>query len=269
MSWCRGTIGLLDHPRVEAFNTPMIAGKMSEELHPSAGETGAVELAHDSKTPHLGRLIAARFGKPIRRLLVVGCGAGTEAAILSRELQCAVVGIDLLDNFHPDAARAASLEVGDATALRFSDASFDFVYSYHALEHIPDFRTALSEMNRVLPEGGGYCIGTPNRGRLIGYLGSKDATLKEVLAWNLDDWRARVRGRFRNEFGAHAGFTSGELAAELQAAFGDTTNISLDYYGAVYARRRFLIRPLHSSGLGKLLFPAIYFAGVKKRPPLH
>ena len=27
-----------------------------------------------------------------------------------------------------------------------------------------------------------YCIGTPNRARLVGYLGSKDATLKEVLA---------------------------------------------------------------------------------------
>ena len=232
-------------------------------------EAGTTDLMQDSKTPHLAHLIAARYGKPIRRLLVVGCGSGTEAAILSRELGCAVVGIDIADRFDPAAARAARLELGDATALRFTDASFDFVYSYHALEHIPDFRRALSEMNRVLPDDGGYCIGTPNRARLVGYLGSKDATLKEVVAWNAADWRARLQGRFRNEFGAHAGFTSDELAAELQAAFGETANISLDYYDAVYARRRSLVRPLHSSWLGKLLFPSIYFAGRKKHPPVH
>ena len=240
----------------------MIAGRM-----PESAADGGTGLMPDSKTAHLAQLIAMRHGKPIRRLLVVGCGSGTEAAILGRELRCAVIGIDILDNFNPTAARAAHLEVGDATAMRFGDASFDFVYSYHALEHIPDFRKALSEMNRMLPDDGGYCIGTPNRARLVGYLGSKDATLKEVLAWNLVDWRARCHGRFRNEFGAHAGFTRDELAAELQAAFGDTTDISLDYYRAVYARQGTVIGVLHSSGLGTLLFPSIYFTGAKKRPP--
>jgi SAM-dependent methyltransferase len=224
---------------------------------------------HDSKTHLLAGLIAARHGKPVNRLLVVGCGSGAEAAILSRELHCRVIGIDIVSNFDVAAATVVSLETGDATALRFGDGSFDFVYSYHALEHIPDFRKALSEMNRVLSDEGGYCVGTPNRARLVGYLGSKDATLSQMLAWNAADWRARLQGRFRNEFGAHAGFTSDELAAELRTAFGDVTDISLDYYRTVYARQQSLVRSIHSSGLSKLLFPSVYFMGVKKDRASH
>jgi len=230
----------------------------------TTADAAAKRQIQDTKTPHLARLIAARHGKPVNRLLVVGCGSGLEAAILSRELHCRVTGIDIDGNFDAASAAAVSLEVGDATALRFSNGSFDFVYSYHALEHIPNFRKALNEMNRVLSDQGGYCVGTPNRARLVGYLGSEQATLSERLAWNVIDWRAMLRGRFRNELGAHAGFTSDELAAELRAAFGDVSDISLDYYRTVYARRKSLVQILHSSGLGKVLFPSVYFTGVKR-----
>jgi len=228
-----------------------------------AEDTATVQI-HDPKTRCLAELISARYGKPIRRLLVVGCGSGLEAAVLGRQLQCNVVGIDLDGKFSPAASAVVSLEVGDATAMRFGHGSFDYVYSYHALEHIPNFRKALDEMSRVLADGGGYCVGTPNSARLIGYLGSKDATLSEKVTWNIGDWRARMRGRFRNEFGAHAGFTNDELSAELRAAFGDVSDITLDYYRAVYAKRQTLVQGLHSSGLGRLLFPSIYFVGAKK-----
>src|SRR5205814_6881549 len=105
--------------------------------------------------------------------------------------------------------------------------AFDFVYSYHALEHIPNFRQALGEMRRVLAPGGGYCVGTPNRQRLIGYLGSEGVSVRKKLLWNATDWKARLQGKFRNEYGAHAGFTHAELQRELTMALGPAVSVTL------------------------------------------
>jgi ubiquinone/menaquinone biosynthesis C-methylase UbiE len=186
-----------------------------------------------------------------------------EAATLARELGTQVVGIDLRDSFESAAAAVADLRRGDATRLEFADETFDFVYSYHVLEHIPDYAKALREMNRVLKSGGAWLIGTPNRSRLIGYLGSAGVPLADKLAWNLADWMARARGRFRNEYGAHAGFTSRELGAALRAVFGQVEEITERYYLTVYRNYARLVRGLGRSGMGRFLFPAVYFMGIK------
>lgn len=221
----------------------------------------------DSKTQVVASLISARLGRPVRNLLVVGCGSGLEAAVLARDLQCPVTGIDINDSFDPRVRTVVTLEVCDATAMRFADASFDFVYSYHALEHIPDYRKALSEMRRVLRADGSYYVGTPNRARVLGYLGSKTASTQQKIKWNLGDWQARLRGRFRNEYGAHAGFLTEELGSELVRTFGLVTDISVDYYRAVYPTRLSLVNALHTSGLGRYVFPCIYFMGTKATSP--
>lgn len=195
-------------------------------------------------------------------MLVVGCGNGREAHALAASLRCNVTGIDLRDQFDPRAAAEVQLQRADATALPFDTATFDFVYSYHVLEHIPCYRDALSEMNRVLAKGGGLWIGTPNRTRLIGDIGSS-ATLRHAISWNAADWSARLTGRFRNEFGAHAGFTLQELGEELRAFFSCIDDATLDYYLALYPHRARTMRLLHSLGLGAYTFPSIYFLGRK------
>ena len=174
-----------------------------------------------------------------------------------------MVGIDLRGSFDPAATAAAELRQGDATRLEFADATFDFVYSYHVLEHIPDYARALGEMQRVLAKGGGYLIGTPNRLRLVGYLGSVGVSWRDKLAWNLADWKARLRGRFRNEHGAHAGFSSAELRGVLERVFGKTEEITGRYYLGVYRSHTWLVRWLDRLGLGRFLFPAVYFMGTK------
>jgi SAM-dependent methyltransferase len=215
---------------------------------------------------HRASLIAdvIRQRHPVRilNMLVVGCGNGREAHALAASLGCNVTGIDLRDEFDPRAAAEVRLLCADATALPFDTATFDFVYSYHVLEHIPRYREALSEMNRVLAKGGGLWIGTPNRTRLIGYIGSHPS-LRHAISWNAADWNARLHGRFRNELGAHAGFTLQELGDELRAFFSCIDEATLDYYTAIYPHRARTVRLLHSSGLGTYAFPSIYFLGRK------
>ena len=217
----------------------------------------------DGKTEALAGLIRERIRAPIRRLLVVGCGSGVEAAILAKELGAQVVGVDLDNSFDLAAAAAADLRRGDATCLDFANESFDFVFSYHALEHIPAYSKALAEMARVLSKGGAYCVGTPNRLRLFGYLGSKEATWRDKIAWNLADWKARLLGRFRNEYGAHAGFSSGELKASLSRVFDQTEEITLPYYLRVYPGYAVWVSLLAKLGLGPFLFASVYFMGRK------
>jgi ubiquinone/menaquinone biosynthesis C-methylase UbiE len=217
----------------------------------------------DLRTEALADLIRASGRRPIRRLLVVGCGSGKEAAVLADVLGADTTGVDIVVNFDPAASMAVRLLYGDATRLEFVDGSFDCVYSYHALEHIPQHAQALQEMRRVLANDGLLCIGTPNRSRLFAYFGSR-ASLREKLRWNMIDWKARLRGRFRNEYGAHAGFTSGELRQELQNVFGNAEEITLPYYLRVYRNHVRLCRFLSSSGLGQMLFPCVYFLGRKR-----
>jgi SAM-dependent methyltransferase len=229
----------------------------------AAALEGANPALRNGKTEALAGVIRERAGAPIRRLLVVGCGSGLEAAVLARELRTEVVGVDLHTAFDSTAAAAVDLRQGDATCLDFPSGSFDFVFSYHALEHIPAYGTALAQMERVLSKGGGYCIGTPNRLRLLGYLGSNDATWRDMIAWNLADWRARLLGRFRNEYGAHAGFSSGELKASLVEAFGRAEEITLPYYLRAYPGYAAWVSLLGKSGLGGFVFPSLYFMGRK------
>lgn len=206
-------------------------------------------------------LIRASIGKPPKRVLVVGCGTGREAAQLAVTLGAEVIGIDIHPRWDPAAGAVAKLQYGDATALDFSDGTFDLVYSYHALEHIPDFRRALREMRRVLADDGHYFVGTPNRQRIIGYLGSQNTSLRKKILWNASDWSARLCGKFRNECGAHAGFTRRELQSELSGAIGPATNMTMSYYLSLYARKATYVRLLDRLRLSSLLFPAIYFLG--------
>ncbi|MHB8390204.1 MAG: class I SAM-dependent methyltransferase [Acidobacteriaceae bacterium] len=214
---------------------------------------------HNFKQQKIAQIITRRLGRRPERLLVVGCGSGAEAAILGHELGAQVIGIDLNPEFDPKAAAEVDLRVADATSLPFENEYFDFVYSYHALEHIPDFRRALREMRRVLTRDGGWYVGTPNRSRFAGYIGNDEVPLRVKLLWNWIDWKKRVKGQFRNECGAHAGFTATELTSELGATLGAVSDITLDYYLEIYPNHARKISWISKTGLGRWVFPSVYF----------
>jgi SAM-dependent methyltransferase len=217
----------------------------------------------DSKTEKVAGIIKQVYPEKIQSLFVVGCGDGIEAAILATELGAMVVGIDVAESFDPRASAIADLRVGDAMAVDCPDETFDFVFSYHALEHIADPMQALREMHRVLKSSGGFWIGTPNRTRLIGYIGAKEGTLRDKIRWNLADYRARLAGKFRNEFGAHAGFTSPELHAMLASVFEGVRDVSDTYFNTLYSRFSPAMRIIAVRPLARVMYPSVYFTGKK------
>jgi ubiquinone/menaquinone biosynthesis C-methylase UbiE len=64
----------------------------------------------------------------------------------------------------------SNLSVGDAEALNFPDESFDIVYSWGVLHHSPDTPKAISEVFRVLKQGGGARIMIYHKWSMIGYM---------------------------------------------------------------------------------------------------
>jgi SAM-dependent methyltransferase len=92
--------------------------------------------------------------------LDVGCGEGRFCRLLSAR-GIRVVGVDptlaLLER-----ARAldptGDYRIGVGEALPAEDASFDMVVSYLTLIDIPDYRTAIGEMARVLRPGGSLLV---------------------------------------------------------------------------------------------------------------
>jgi ubiquinone/menaquinone biosynthesis C-methylase UbiE len=97
--------------------------------------------------------------KPIwyvgREVLDAGCGTGLIAARIINDVKN-LVGVDLSAGMLQKArARChAELVQGSLPALPFADDSFDVAYSFKVLAHIPDIRTAVHELARVVRPGG-------------------------------------------------------------------------------------------------------------------
>ncbi|MEJ1968823.1 MAG: class I SAM-dependent methyltransferase [Rhizomicrobium sp.] len=238
---------------------------VSEKDIASGKRTGTGWLA-SNKDAYVRAVVLGDFAKqntkPINRVLVVGCGAGDDARALAEVFNCRVDCIDFDDYFKSDGNPLVHFQQMDATALKFADREFDLVYSFHALEHIPAYKTALSEMRRVLKSDGIYCIGTPNRTRIVGYIAVSKYTLGDKIRANLKDWSFRLRGRFRNEYGAHAGFSIAELL-DCGAIIGPGRDVSLPYYHALYPGYRRTLDTIAALKLDTIVWPGVYVVGRK------
>ena len=109
--------------------------------------------------------LLCRLGGSIEngRVLEVGCGRGAGLPLLLLKLGAAYVyGIDLDPQ---QVARARKrlrgkygeridLRVASVAQLPFADASFDAVFDFGILHHVPAWQSAVAEIGRVLKPGG-------------------------------------------------------------------------------------------------------------------
>lgn len=108
-----------------------------------------------------------RLGGTVRggTVLEVGCGRGTGIEVILRQFGAShVCGLDL-DAAQIERARKRlerkyagqiSLVQGDAERLTFANASFDAVFDFGALHHVPNWRKSVAEIRRVLKPGGTF-----------------------------------------------------------------------------------------------------------------
>ena len=95
-----------------------------------------------------------------KRTLEIGTGVGTDARqLIARGADYDGINIDEGSSAVTRRALAAfelhgRVHVMDATAMRFPDATFDAVYSFGVLHHIPNVERAVVEIHRVLKKGG-------------------------------------------------------------------------------------------------------------------
>ena len=199
-------------------------------------------------------------------ILVAGAGTGLEALLVHQVFGSTTIGVDL--NVRPwqraGTHSGVILSRQDLNELGLSGASVNLVYCYHVLEHVLDPARALRELHRVLVPGGVLFVGFPNRHRLISYIGtSQKATVLDKLRWNMQDLGYRVRGRFRNEFGAHAGFAEAEFTAAASQLFNSVRSVRSRYMLAKYPAFSRLLNLVVRLGMDEVLFPSNYFVCVK------
>jgi len=122
------------------------------------------------------RFVGAYFSKVARPLsepfcLEIGCGRGAGARIIIETFQASkVIGFDV-DEGQVKLAKCylrsrqlkdkVGLFIGDAERLSFPDSTFDAVFDFGVLHHLPNWRAALREVARVLKPNGQFFFEEP------------------------------------------------------------------------------------------------------------
>jgi len=131
------------------------------------------------------------------KILDLGCGVGRHVITTYTLKNVQAVGVDLSlddlitanDRFQSEfvepeqTGKSLGLSVADALFLPFADHCFDKVICSEVLEHIPDYRSALIEIRRVLKPGGILAASVPR-------------FLPEWVCW-------RLSSGYHNEAGGH------------------------------------------------------------------
>ena len=151
------------------------AGHTVRRLEPAEGVCGEDAGVYRNIARKLDWCLTRPFAKRALSLgirsgcaLDAGCGPGRLAAHLARlapgmKVWALDISADMLKETAARAARAGLGDrivpaPGDMRSLPFPDDSFDLVTSMFAFHHLPDPRTALKEMLRVVRPGGAVIV---------------------------------------------------------------------------------------------------------------
>ncbi|MFC2010269.1 class I SAM-dependent methyltransferase [Chloroflexota bacterium] len=139
-----------------------------------------------------------------KKVLEVGCGSGIDSAEFARH-GAIITSTDFSESsvqstreLFEEANLQADVVQADARALDFEDNTFDCVYSFGVLHHIPNVEKALSEIKRVLNPGGQIMVMLYNKDSLLyGYSivylrGIKEGQLEQL---SMDELLAKYSER--------------------------------------------------------------------------
>ena len=98
-----------------------------------------------------------------KSVLCVGCGTGEECDYLLKQGAKKVVGIDIskgLIDYAKKSYPKIEFHVMDMEKLKFSDSSFDYIYSSLTLHYVKNWVKPLKEIRRVLRDKGIFLFST-------------------------------------------------------------------------------------------------------------
>ncbi len=138
-------------------------------------------------------------------VLDLGCGEGRHMHGVFYAANTVVVGVDLSLNDVKETERSFTeltyyqekpnssfgLAVSNALRLPFADDTFDKIICSEVLEHIPDYQSALSEIDRILKPGGALAVSVPR-------------AWPEWLCWKLSSEYSKTPGGHVRIFDADA-----------------------------------------------------------------
>ena len=175
--------------------------------HPvgSPGFFADLDQYHFEKLHHLLRLVDFD-GYRGRRVLDVGCGAGTDLARFARA-GAVVTGVDLSasaialarQNFAQQGLEGEFREA-DGEQLPFESNTFDLVFAHGVVQYTPDGRRLVEECRRVLKPGGKAVFQVYNR---VSWLNALSKLMKVPLEhedapvlrkYSAPEFRALLRG---------------------------------------------------------------------------
>lgn len=122
--------------------------------------SGRHMLAREESGYHFERLTASLSLPPPHGLVLdAGCGEGIDLANQARRPGLEIIGVELSEGGCQASAErtrglaSASVVQGDLQRLPFADGTFNFIYSYGVLHHLPEPAEGLQELVRVLKPG--------------------------------------------------------------------------------------------------------------------
>ena len=143
------------------------------------------------------------------RVLDAGCGNGIYLRAL-RERRANAVGCDLSPGMLRRAGHPALVNA-DVTALPALAGGFEVVLAAHLLDLVPDRRTAIGELRRVLAPGG-TCVAVTNGAQ---HLRSLRELIERAVGVGTPGWRMRTP--------TGSAFTVENGAAQLGVAFDEVS----------------------------------------------
>lgn len=98
-----------------------------------------------------------------KKVLEIGCGNGYGAKLINKYFYPKqIIGIDVDERMIERAIKSKianiSFEVGDVTKMKFPNNSFDSVFDFGVIHHIPNWKECIDEVYRVIKDDGRFFI---------------------------------------------------------------------------------------------------------------